>query len=211
MACDPAFRLALLVHYALDNVIIHEFAVESFLLGSYEEMPFEDNHYVETGLPSTSLTSVRSSTGLSFKRLKTQDGGLCIAIGEAKTDGWTVRVRGTKPKEMVLRDCWQEMRLRNAGAGSSLFAIDGKEYATAKLGEDGRVRERSGSADVDYMVAWVDSLKSTGMGLPKRGSRIDWKSIHRDFESANLSYANCWTADTMRRTYNRRKTRQLGA
>lgn len=207
LACDPAFKLAILVHYTVDNVIIHELAVESFLLGSYDEMPFEDNHYMETGLPSTSLTSVRVSTGMSSRRLKTPDGGLCITVGKAKTDGWIVRVRGTKPKEIVLRDCWQEMRRKNAEAGLPRFIIGGKEYATATLGQDGRVRERAGNADVDYMVAWVDSLIAADGTLPMRGSRVDWKKIHQDFEIENPNYTNCWTADTMRRTYNRRKQR----
>ena len=206
LACDPAFKLALLVHFTLDNIIIHELAVESFLLGLYEEMPFADEHYLQTGLPSTSLASVRSSTGLSCKRSKTPDGGLCIAIGDAKTDGWSIRVRGTKPKEIVLRDCWQEIRRKNANANTPLFAIGGEEYATAKIGEDGRVRERSGSPDVDYMIAWVDSMAAKD-GFPMRGSRVDWVGIHRSFERSNPDFTNFWTADTMRRTYNRRKKR----
>lgn len=206
LACDPAFKLALLVHYAFDNVIIHELAIESFLLGLYEEMPFSDDHYLQTGLPSTSLTSVSASTGLACKRLGTQDGGYCLAIGRPEIDGWTVRVRGSKPKEMVFRDCWQEMRARNTEANKPLYVVGGEKYSTAKMGKDGRARSRSGSAAVDFMVAWVDSLK-VGEGFPMRGSRVNWKTVHRWFEERNPNYKYYWTADTMRRTYKRRKSR----
>lgn len=206
MECDPAFRLALLVHFAINNVLIHELAIEAFLLGAYGEIPFEDKHFEETGLPETQLATVASSTGLHAKRMRMPDGGLCISYGIAKTDGWVVRVRGTKPKERVLRDCWQEMRIRNASAEKPLFTINGEEYAASPSGPDGRTRERSGSAVVDYMVAWIDALKAK-RGLPMRGSRTNWMEIHRRFENENPDYIDFWTADTMRRTYNRRKSK----
>lgn len=204
MECNPAFRLAILVHFAIDNILIHELAIEAFLLGVYEEIPFEDGHYKETGLPETQLSSVVSSTGLRAKRMKMPDGGLCISYGIAKTDGWTVRIRGSKPKEKVLRDCWQELRERNASAGKSRFVIGDEEYTSAPSGPDGRKRKRSGSAAVDYMVAWIDALRAKD-GLPMRGTRVDWVSIHRRFEIQNPNYVNCWSAETMRRTYSRRK------
>ena len=207
LECDPAFKLALLVHFAIDNIHIHELAIEAFLLGVYAEIPFEDKHFEETGLPETQLAMVASSTGLYAKRMRMPDGGLCISHGIAKTDGWVVRVRGTKPKERVLRDCWQEMRARNASAEKPLFTINGEEYAAAPTGPDGRKHERSGSAAVDYMVAWIDALQAK-YGLPMHGTRVDWVGIHRRFENENPSYTCCWTADTMRRTYNRRKAKQ---
>ena len=206
LECDPAFRLALLVHFAIDNILIHELAIEAFLLGVYEEIPFEDKHFEKTGLPETRLATVASSTGLHAKRMRMPDGGLCISHGISKTDGWIVRVRGAKPKERVLRDCWQEMRIRNASAEKPLFTINGEEYATSPSGPDGRKRERSGSAVVDYMVAWVDALGAKH-GLPMHGTRTDWVGIHSRFENENPDYINCWTADTMRRTYNRRKAK----
>lgn len=204
MKCDPAFRLALLVHFATDNVLIHELAIEAFLLGVYEQIPFADEHFEATGLPGTALSAVVSSTGLYAKRTRMPSGDLCIAYGITKTDGWSIRVRGAKPKEKVLRDCWQEMRARNTSAGKPLFTIDGNKYATAKPGPDGRKRERAGSALVDYMVNWVDALGAKD-GLPMHGKRVDWVGIHHRFERENPNYVNNWTADTMRRTYNRRK------
>lgn len=204
MSCDPAFRLALLVHFALENVIIHELAVEAFLLGTYDELPLPDEHYQATGLPSTELFWVQSSTGLRLKRSMPAIGELCIAHGVSRTDGWIVRVRGAQPKERVLRDCWQEIRSRNEVAHTPFFVIDGKEYATARLGLDGRSRKRSGSPAVDYMVAWVDALEAKE-GLPMHGTRTDWVGINRRFEVDNPQYVGFWSADTMRRTYGRRK------
>lgn len=204
MSCDPAFRLAILVHFALENVIIHELAVEAFLLGVYDELPFPDEHYRTTGLPSTELFWVQSSTGLRLKRSMPVVGELCITHGQGSTDGWIVRIRGARPKERVLRECWQEMRARNESAHTPLFTIEGKEYATARVGPDGRSRKRSGSAAVDYMVAWVDALGAKE-GLPTHGSRTDWVTINRRFENESPRYAGFWSADTMRRTYGRRK------
>lgn len=204
MRCDPAFRLALLVHFSLENVIIRELAAEAFLLGVYDELPFPDEHYRVTGLPSTELTRVQSSTGLRLKRSMPALGQLCIAHGEGRTDGWIVRVRGAQPKERVLRDCWQEMRSRNESAHRPLFTIGGKEYATPRTGPDGRSRKRSGSPAVDYMVAWIDALAARE-GLPMRGTRTDWVDINRRFEVESPRYAGFWSADTMRRTYVRRK------
>ena len=99
-----------------------------------------------------------------------------------------MKVRGAQPKERVLRDCWQEMRARNDSAHTPLFTIGGKECATARVGPDGRSRKRSGSAAVDYMVAWVDALE-TNEGLPMHGTRTDWVGINRLIESENPRYA----------------------
>lgn len=203
MACDPAFKLALLVHFTIENVIIHEMAVEMFVLGMYHEYPFPDEHYEQTGLPSTALARVAPSVSLSRKRSRTAPNEYCIAIGSAKTDGWIVRVRGTKPKENVLRDCWQEMRARNAESRECSYTVDGKGYRTVEVGEGGRVRTRSGSADVDYMIAWIESLKQSGR-FPMRGTRLNWVEAHRRFEKENPDYINFWSVDTMRRTYKRR-------
>ena len=207
MECDPAFKLALLVHFATENILIHELAIEAFLLGAYNEVPFEDKHFETTGLPETKLTQVVSSTGLCAKRKRMPSGDLCISYGEARTDGWIVRVRGTKPKERVLRDCWQEMRTRNDSAERPLFTIGGEKYAAARPGPDGRKRDRAGSAAVDYMVSWIDALQEWE-GFPMHGTRVDWVGIHCRFENDNPSLINFWTADTMRRTYNRRKAKQ---
>ena len=206
MKCTPAFKLAILVHFAIDNVLVHELGIEAFLLGAYGEAFPSDNHYKATGLPETSLSTVVSSAGLHAKRSRMSSGDLCVAFGVAKTDGWTVRIRGARPKEKVLRDCWQEMRRRNDSARRPLFTIGGREYTAVAPGPDGRKRERAGSAAVDYMVAWIDALRAKE-GLPTRGTRVDWVGIHCRFECENPDYINSWTADTMRRTYKRRKTK----
>lgn len=206
MSCDPAFRLALLVHFTQENVLIPPLAAEAFLLGAYGEIPLEDEHFETTGLPSTELAVVYSSASLSRRR-SAMPGGLCITHGRPRTSGWTVRVRGAKPKERILRECWQEIRERSSSAPSKSFTKDGRDYMTLNSGPSGRTRERSGSADVDYMVAWIDALSGDG-GLPMRGSRISWVEISRRFELENPDYVGSWTPDTMRRTYKRRKADQ---
>ncbi len=203
LECDPAFRLALLVHYMLENVLIGELSAEAFLLGAYEELPFSDERYEKTGLPSTKLVSVRSTSSTATTRMVMPDGSLCVSHGSGRTCGWAVRVRGSRPKERVMRDCWQEMREIESKAGEKRFEVGGVEYRQQKLGESGRTRTRSGSPSVDCMVAWVDALYTSGM-IPRRGSRIDWVEVKRMFEGSCPEYTNYWTADTMRRTYKRR-------
>jgi hypothetical protein len=132
-------------------------------------------------------------------------GDLCISHGSAKYEGWNIRVRGPKPKESTIRECWQESRTHANNSGKVRFVINDVEYKTLECGVDGRVRERSGNSDVDYMIKWVDMVEQR-QGLPRRGSRIDWVALHRMFEDENMKYINRWSKDTMRKTYLRRKS-----
>lgn len=203
MKADPAFRLALLVHYVRENVLITEIAAEAFLLDMYDQLPLVDSEYERTRIPKTELCLVNSHVGSATKRRKTAE-GYSISTGMPKVDRWDVSIRGSIPKERVLREVWQEIRQRADNRHATLFFSKGERYTYPDFGASGRVRSRSGSSIVDFMIEYVDGLFAAG-NFPKKGTRGDWIRVHQMFGVDNPLLADHWTPDTMRRTYSRRK------
>lgn len=205
LATSDAFRLALLVHYVCENVLIPALSAEAFLLGAYDQVPFHDDHYEETGLPTTYLTIETAEDGLRLKRTLAPNGCLQITHGMSMIEGWTIRVRGARPKEATLKASWQHMRERVDAPPQTLFTIEGQDYQHEPSRLDIWPRQRSGSPDVDFLVAWVDAALQSGQ-FPMRGTRCDWRAAKAMFELQHPRFAGYWSADTMRRTYKRRKT-----
>ena len=200
---NPAFQVALVVHHIMDNVIIHALAAEAFVLGVYDEFPFEDAHYEKTGIPSTKLVWAHATSSLNRRWVLDSPAGYHGGYGKPEYNGWIIRIRGARPKEALLRDCWQDMRERFDGNEKPVYIVGGEEMTGLKYSSSNSVRRRVGRPEVDRMVQWVDTLAAANE-FPMRGSRPDWVSAHARFEISVPALAGRWTADSMRRIYKRR-------
>jgi hypothetical protein len=97
---NPAFQVALVVHHIVENVLIHELAAEAFVLGVYDEVPFEDAHFKKTGIPSTKLTLAQTTSSLYMQWVMDSPTALHGTFGRPKYNGWVLRIRGARPKDI---------------------------------------------------------------------------------------------------------------
>jgi len=199
----PAFQVALLVHYMEEYVVLPVLAAEAFVLGAFGETPLADQHYLDTGLPTTQLALALPVPGPRVVWIRESPTELSGTFGDSRYSGWTVRIRGARPKEAILRDCWQDMRAGFCGENASEYHVSGRVVTSLGYSEAGKRLERSPSPKIDCMVQWVDALALVGK-FPMCGDRADWKSAHAQFEIEVPELAGHWTADSMRRAYKKR-------
>lgn len=206
MEYSPAFRIALLVHHICQNVLIHPLAAEAFVLGRYEELSLDDEHFRKTGLPSTDLIRVEPISGMRWERIATSSHSFEGVYGNGHINGWCVRIRGSRPKESVLLESWQAIRNRLNMPRETSYTKDGRPLHILEPGISGRSRKRAGNYYVDLMVEWIDE-KLAESTFPMRGTRKDWKAAAVLMDTEQPLLAGRWTPETMRKTYERRRRR----
>ncbi len=207
MAYSPAFRVALLVHHICQVVSIHPLAAEAFVLGRYEEMPFEDNHFREHGVPSTKLITVFPNEGLSTEWVANQDHSL---VGVLRTypriRSWTIHIRSSQPKQQWMIDAWREICDSIDSPREAGYTSGGAKVVSIDAMPSGRTRKRTDNPSVSRMIAWIDSrLKASN--FPVRGKMKDWQAAIIMFEKDNPDLAGIWSADAMRKAFERRRRR----
>ena len=211
MQFSPAFRVALLVHHICQIVLIHPLAAEAFVLGRYSELPFNDEHYEDFGVPSTQLIQVEPNSGLRMEwsaRSKHQLSGTHEA--EAHINGWRVLIRGSQPKEVLLKNAWQEIRDSLDKPRKAPYTVNGKQVKAQGPGASGRLRKRSIDPDVELMYKWVKGLLATKK-FPMRGSFKDWKKAVTIFAEEYPTLADRWSSNAMRKAYERCRRNESGA
>ena len=209
MAYSPAFRVALLVHHICQIVLIHPLAAEAFVLGRYGELPFDDPHFEESGIPATSLVSISQNDGL---RTTWRANGSHSLVGAHAINstivGWTVRFRGSQPKEALMLEAWQEIRSRLDMPREVKYTSGGAKMRLHDPSPSGRRRKRVGDPAVDRVISWIEYMRVRSE-FPMRGSMKDWKTAIALFDKENPDLAGRWTADSMRKAYERRRRRDL--
>lgn len=210
MEYSPAFRVALLVHHICQIVLIHPLAAEAFVLGRYDQLPFNDEHFEEYGVPSTSLFTVEGNCGIRTNWKASTPHSLKGAIKQsAHTAGWHIRIRGSQPKQALIREAWREIGARIDHGVLTPYTINGAHMKHPEPAPSGKARKRSKSPEVDAMFAWAEE-KILDDSFPKRGKFKDWKLAVIEIGKDYPSLAGKWTSEAMRKAYERRK-REAGA
>ncbi len=204
MLYSPAFRVALLVHHICQIVLIHPMAAEAFVLGRYNELPFDDRHFEKFDVPSTELVRIESYSGLRTEWVAKDAHSLRgFHRVESRINGWNVRVRGSQPKESLMVEAWQDIRSKLDAPRDVPYTHDGVRMRSQDAAPSGRSRKRVGDHDVDLMFDWVSEGLKAGT-FPMRGRMKDWKKAVTLIE-ANYPYlVGRWTPDSMRKAYERR-------
>ena len=207
MAYSPAFRVALLVHHICQIVFIHPMAAEAFVLGRYNELPFDDPHFKEYGVPTTNLIDIESNGGLRTEWIATSQHSIAGALrAESRISSWTVRVRSSQPKEAWLLEAWQDIRNRLDMPREKNYTSGGAMMFSMGSMPSGRSRKRVSDQAVDRMINWIEGLIEAS-SFPMRGSMKDWKTAVAQFDSDNPDLAGRWTSDSMRKAFERRRRR----
>lgn len=207
MSYTPAFRVALLVHHICQIVLINPLAAEAFVLGKYDELPFNDAHYLEYGIPSTELVSVEPNSGTNAEWMSKSPNTLSGSIrSRPRINGWRVRFRGSQPKESWMHDAWQQIRDSLDEPLDVPYTMNGKPMRRQEPAPSGRSRKRVGDPDVDLMYEWAQDALESGT-FPMRGSFKDWKQALGIFAKEHPFLADRWTSDSMRKAYERRNRR----
>ena len=207
MAYSRAFRVALLVHHICQIVFLHPMAAEAFVLGRYSELPFNDPHFKEYGVPTTNLVDIESSGGLRTEWIAKSPHSIAGAHrAESRISSWTVRVRGSQPKEAWLLEAWQEIRNRLDMPRETGYTCGGAKMVSMDPMPAGRSRKRVSDHAVDRMINWIEG-RIESSSFPMRGSMKDWKTAVAQFDSENPDLAGRWTSDSMRKAFERRRRR----
>lgn len=203
---SPGFRVALLVHHITQMVVMDPFLAEAFVLGRYGEIPAEDSHYEECGIPSTELIRIESHIGTRDEWFRRDNALVKRHRSRARINGWTLRIRGSEPKEKYFIEAWQEMRQRldNPYLG---YPLDGRPAKSNEAAPSGRKRNRSGDPDVDVMVAWIEE-KLEQDAFPMRGKFKDWQKAAGKIQKDLPGLGKTWTPEAMRKAYERRRRRK---
>ena len=205
MSYSPAFRVALLVHHICQIVLMHPMAAEAFVLGRYHELPFDDAHFKEYGVPSTDLISIEANTGLCTEwRALSPKSFKGSFRAEGRISGWNIRIRGSQPKEALMIDAWKEIRDRLDAPLVLPYTSNGKPMAHMEPAPAGRSRRRVSDPDVDRMIAWASQKLEEGT-FPMRGGMKDWKSAVIMLGNDFPDLVSRWTGDSMRKAYERRR------
>lgn len=206
MSYNPAFRVALLVHHICQIVVINPLAAEAFVLNKYGELHFEDRGYSKTGVPSTELFSVEPNIGTRIEWSKSANSLVGTHKLNSRINGWRVYIRGSQPKQTLLKAAWQEIRSRLDLPIETSILLKGEKLSRAAPADSGRTRKRTDSPEVDVMINWVKEMLETG-NFPMRGQFKDWKQASLLFSKAYPTLAERWSSDAMRKAYERRKRR----
>ena len=207
MAYSPAFRVALLVHHICQIVLIHPLAAEAFVLGRYGELPLDDPHFEETGIPTTSLVTISPNDGLRTEWTSVNPHSLAgKRMAHSRINGWTVRFRGAQPKEALMLEAWQEIRSRLDMPRQFEYTSNGSPMVLHSPSGSGRSRKRVGDPAVYRVISWTERRLAESQ-FPMRGSMKDWKTAIALFDKENPDLAGRWTADSMRKAYERRRRR----
>lgn len=208
MEYPPAFRVALICFYISQIVLMQPLRILAFVLGRYEELPFEDKHFKATGLPATELVMIGRNSGPRIEWKSLGNGQYAGAHRpHGRTNGWHIRIRGSEPKESVAVKAWQAIRKELDRDPIKPFTYQGKQYTVPEAAPSGRTRARAGNAQVTLMYEWAKELIEAD-AFPRRGSFLDWYKALELFKEQYPDLDVKWSPMTMRKAYERRKRKE---
>lgn len=206
MEYSPAFRVALLVHHICQMVLLSPLVAEAFVLGRYEELDINDEHFTKFGVPTTELFQVSQNEGLRNVWSCAQPGQFMSRHKiESPVIGWTVQLRGGKVKRDTILAAWNEIQDILNQPVELNFTIGGKKMKHLEPDKSVKVRRRYGDPDVALMCDWVDETLSNGT-FPMHGKQKSWKEAVAQFAKLNPRLATRWTAESMRKAYQHHKS-----